>query len=583
MPDDLRIRHLVEEILESRRTPEEVCSDNPDLLPAVRKRLEQVQCVGYKLDEIFPEDGPTKRDGPRPGLDHELPTIRGYEVQEILGRGGMGVVFKARQLKLNRIVALKMLLAGAYAGAEELARFQREAEAVAVLRHPNIVQVHDAGEMEGRPYLTMEYVEGGTLAQSLASTPQTPRRAAELIASLASAVQFAHQSGFIHRDLKPANVLLTMEGTPKIADFGLARSIHQSTQFTEAGARLGTPSYMAPEQAAGNASAIGPAVDIYALGAVLYEMLTGRPPLEGRVQAETIQKVIAEEPLPPSRVNRQVPRDLETICLKCLQKSPARRYASAQDLVDDLHRFLDGKPVLARPIGSFGRMVKWVRRRPTVATLLAVLLLSLGTAIVTGIFLWHQENVRQIELRHQAHVRQMETDRLRERTRQAIETPIKEAYELARAERWDDAKRILDNVPMHLADVDLDDLRQKMAQAKKDVHFGSTLEQIRLQAVYFDVEKKSFSPPFSRGVVLALHNRHEEASDSFQKACQLKATWAVAHRRLAMALERCGQLEKALAALRNCVALEQLEYVCSPQNGQHPQEPGQTRGGAGPV
>src|SRR6516164_5739513 len=344
---------LLEEMLDSGKTPEEVCSDCPELLPEVRQRWQAFCRIDPEVGALLPEPGtrPEATVITPPMLTAGLPQIPGYEVEAVLGRGGMGVVFKARHLTLKRVVALKMLLAGAYARPEELARFRREAEAVAALRHPNIVQVHDAGDITGRPYFTMECVEGGSLAQSLAGKPQPPRRAAELVATLASAVQFAHKSGFIHRDLKPGNVLLTADGVPKITDFGLVRSIVAGPEVTRSGDFLGTPCYMAPEQARGHASAVGPAADIYALGVVLYEMLAGRPPFEGSTAAETLQKVIGEDPAAPSRLNPKVPPDLDTICLKCLQKSPARRYASAQDLADDLRRFLEGKPVHARPVG----------------------------------------------------------------------------------------------------------------------------------------------------------------------------------------------------------------------------------------
>jgi serine/threonine-protein kinase len=237
----------------------------------------------------------------------------------------MGVVYRARHLKLKRTVALKMMLSGAYATAQELARFIREAEAVAGLEHPHIVQVHDVGELEGRPYFTMEFIDGGSLAQSLAGTPQAAARSARLIGTLAGAVEFAHQHGIVHRDLKPANILLTGQGTPKIADFGLARCADAGPELTRSGVRVGTPSYMAPEQAAGHVSAIGPSADVYALGAILYEMLTGRPPFRAATAVETERQVIADEPVPPARLNSKVPRDLETICLKCLQKDPQRR------------------------------------------------------------------------------------------------------------------------------------------------------------------------------------------------------------------------------------------------------------------
>jgi serine/threonine-protein kinase len=333
----------------------------------------------------------------------------------------------------------------------------------------------------------MEYVEGGTLAQRLAARPLPPRHAAELVATLASAVQFAHKSGFLHRDLKPGNILLTAEGTPRITDFGLARPIDAGPHLTRSGDPIGTPSYMAPEQAQGRAHAVGPAADIYALGAVLYEMLTGRPPFDAQAPVETLRKVIAEEPTPPSRWNAQVPRDLETICLKCLQKSPARRYASAQDLADDLHRFLDGKPVLARPVGQFVRVAKWARRQPTLATLLAVLLVALATGVVAGAILWQQAGLREVEARHR-----------RARARELLDAAMEQAYDAARAERWEDANRTLDAVAGHVADAGSDEWAQRMDRTKKDVLFDQTIDEIRQQAEQIALEKyfvpKTFYP-----------------------------------------------------------------------------------------
>jgi WD40 repeat protein/serine/threonine protein kinase len=303
--------------------------------------------------------------------------VAGYEILEELGRGGMGVVYKARHLRLNRVVALKMVLAGAHAGADRLARFKTEAEAAARLQHANIVQIYEVGEQDGRPFLALEYVEGGSLAQKLDGTPQPPRAAAELVETLARTMQAAHDRGVIHRDLKPANVLLTADGTPKIADFGLAKQLDVDAGHTPSGAILGTPGYMGPEQARGHTGAIGPPADVYGLGAILYECLTGRPPFKGATTLDTILQLLRDEPLPPRQLVPLVPRDLETVCLKCLAKEPARRYASAAALAEDLQRFLRGEPVKARPVGSAGRAWRWCRRNPVVAGLLATVALSL--------------------------------------------------------------------------------------------------------------------------------------------------------------------------------------------------------------
>jgi tRNA A-37 threonylcarbamoyl transferase component Bud32 len=316
--------------------------------------------------------------------------IPGYEILGELGRGGMGVVYKARHLKLDRLVALKMILAGGHAGAGDLARFQTEAHAIARLQHPNIVQVYEVGEHEGKPFLALEFCAGGSLAQKLNGTPLPPREAAALMETLARAMQTAHEQHIIHRDLKPANVLLSSDGTPKVTDFGLAKRLDEAGQ-TQSGAVLGTPSYMAPEQAGGQpaaqARAIGPAADVWALGAILYECLSGRPPFKAATPLDTILQVISDEPVPPRRLNAQVPADLQTICVKCLQKEPAKRYVAAAAMADDLRRFAEGRPIVARPVGRLERAAKWVRRRPTVAGLLALVgFLAVGGAGAVGYF-----------------------------------------------------------------------------------------------------------------------------------------------------------------------------------------------------
>jgi serine/threonine protein kinase len=278
-----------------------------------------------------------------------LPVVPGYEVLEELGRGGMGVVYKAQQVSLNRPVALKMIRDSALASPEQLTRLRTEANAAARLQHPHIVQIYDLYQHNGLPFYAMEYVPGGTLAQGLQRQPQPPRRAAELVEKLARAVHYAHQQGIIHRDLKPANVLIAPDGTPKISDFGLAKQLDARSGMTPSSAIVGTPSYMAPEQASGKSKDIGPATDVYALGALLYEALTGRPPFEGESILATLDQVRFQEPVPPTQVQPDVPADLEEVCLRCLQKEPERRYPSAAALAEDLQRFLEGRPVSSPP------------------------------------------------------------------------------------------------------------------------------------------------------------------------------------------------------------------------------------------
>jgi len=265
----------------------------------------------------------------------------------------MGVVYKARHLRLNRVVALKMILSGAHAGATHLARFQTEAQAVARLQHPNIVQVHEVGEHDGKPFFSLEFCEGGSLDRKLAGHPLPPQQAAQLVETLARGMHAAHQANVIHRDLKPANVLLAADGTPKITDFGLAKKLDEAGQ-TQTGEIMGTPSYMAPEQAQGKRD-VGPAADIYALGAILYELLTGRPPFRAATHMDTLLQVVSDDPAPPRQLNPGVPRDLEAVCLNCLEKDPRRRYLDAAALAADLASFQAGEPVAVLQSGLFDR------------------------------------------------------------------------------------------------------------------------------------------------------------------------------------------------------------------------------------
>jgi hypothetical protein len=343
------------------------------------------------------------------------PEVPGYEVREEIGRGGMGVVYKALHKKLNRLVALKFVLTGPDGPERHRERFRREAELVAHLRHPNIIQIYDVGEADGQVYLALEYADGGNLRDRL-SGPLEPRAAVQMMEPLARALQHAHRRGVIHRDVKPANVLLTVGGDsisassgmrmpdweplpdlpalaelapplwtciPKLTDFGLARLLHQEPPPGEPNLAAGTPSYMAPEQATG--AEPGPAVDVWALGATLYELLTGRPPFRAGSAAETLRDVLMVEPAPPSKLRPAVPRDLDTICLKCLQKDPAQRYAGARELAQDLRSFLAGEAITARPPGGFvERLAHWARRRPKLAAA-AVGALLVGVAAVAAV------------------------------------------------------------------------------------------------------------------------------------------------------------------------------------------------------
>jgi serine/threonine-protein kinase len=321
-----------------------------------------------------------------------LPAIQGYEVISEIGRGGMGIVYRARQATPRRTVAIKMLLGGEVAGTDRQARFRAEIAAAARLQHPNIVAVHEVGEHGGRPYFAMEFIEGGTLGDRLRGGPLPPVEAAELIATLAAAVQHAHERGVVHRDLKPANILMSEVGLAKIADFGLAKHLEAIATFvdgpkTQAGAVLGTPGYMAPEQASGRVDEVGPRTDVYALGAILYECLTGQAPFRAATMYETLVQVARSEPAPPRRLAPGVPRDLEVICLKCLRKAPGDRYATAGELAADLRRFLAGRPIAARPPSAAARIRHWLRRRRELVYLAGGIAIAAGLS-VAALVLW---------------------------------------------------------------------------------------------------------------------------------------------------------------------------------------------------
>jgi tRNA A-37 threonylcarbamoyl transferase component Bud32/tetratricopeptide (TPR) repeat protein len=380
-------------------------------------------------DTLCPHCGTLTPTEPLP-TGPSLPHIAGYEILGILGRGGMGVVYKARQKSLDRIVALKMIRDGGLAGAEAQTRFRAEAQAIARLQHPHIVQVFEVGEHEGQPFFSLELVSGGSLADQLNGTPQPPQQAARLIETLARAVHAAHQQGIVHRDLKPANVLLTSDGTPKVSDFGLAKRLDSSLQ-TRSGVILGTPAYMAPEQAGmgetpalqsgGVSSAVGPAADIYSLGAILYEMLTGRPPFLGLTALDTLQQVKSRDPVPPRHLQPRVPRDLETICLKCLQKEPRKRYESAEALAEDLRRFSAGEPIHARRAGPVERLAIWCRRRPAVTLLVILLLLTVTAGFVGITWKWREAEQRKQQAEQAEQEARQAEQRVRARSQIAVQ------------------------------------------------------------------------------------------------------------------------------------------------------------------
>lgn len=330
----------------------------------------------------------TKRHGIKP------PEVPGYEILGELGRGGMGVVYQARQVRLNRLVALKMILAGDHASRDALRRLVAEAETMARVKHPNIVQIHSIGDCGGWPYIELEFIEGGSLAARLDGTQWSPRSAARLLESLARAVSEAHRVGIIHRDLKPANILMTANGEPKISDFGLAKSIESGARLTQTESILGSPTYMAPEQAAGHAKDVGPAADVYALGACLYELVTGQPPFVAPTILATLDLVKNSEPVAPRKYQPHLPRDLETICLKCLEKEPHKRYSSAEALADDLAAFLNDETIRVRRPRPWERAIRWAKRKPTAAALIAVCVLTLFASC--GFWAWRRAEVANL-------------------------------------------------------------------------------------------------------------------------------------------------------------------------------------------
>jgi tetratricopeptide (TPR) repeat protein/tRNA A-37 threonylcarbamoyl transferase component Bud32 len=528
--------------------------------------------------------------------------LAGYEVLGELGRGGMGVVYKARQAGLNRDVALKMVLDSDYARPEDLLRFVGEAEMIARVSHPNIVHIYEVGRHEDRPFFAMEYVEGGSLADKLGGTPLPSRAAAELVAVLAQAMQAAHGAGVVHRDLKPSNILLTAGGVPKIMDFGLGKRLEAGGGLTQSGMVMGTPSYMAPEQARGLSRAIGPACDVYALGAVLYECLTGRPPFRAESALETLSPVLHQDPVPPRALQPKVPRDLETICLKCLQKEPTRRYAAAEALAADLHRFLAGAPIQARPIGVWERGVKWARRQPARAALLAVS--GAAALIVVAVVLAYNARLRgalieKEEQRQRAQAnfrlaRQAVDDyalkvskdpRLRESLRplrkELLLTAVPFYEQLVRQRAEDPTMRAeLARAYLQLAGIteDIDDPKTALARYEQALALFAQLMQESPGIA--DYQREWARCQNDRGTLLARSGKPAEAEQAFQAAltrfqeladahpdvAQFQSDWAVSQLDLAtwyFSTERPAEAAQAFQA-----ALARLRGLA----GAHPED-----------
>ncbi len=472
-PDESRIRTLLEEILDTGLSPEQVSGGDLKLERVLRHRLRRARDIEAQMEAMFPSSYsrgvPAWRASPESTqVDGRLPEIPGYEIKSVIGSGGMGVVYRARHLKLDRWVAIKMVLLGAYASREQMECLLREAQDVAALRHPNIVQVYDVGEHDGFPYFAMELLDGGDLARKLQGKPLAPREAADLIRVLADAVHTAHLGGIVHRDLKPGNVLLSSDGSPKIGDFSLARRFEHDSAIMTHARQAGTPSYMAPEQAAGDSRAIRPAVDIYCLGAILYELLTGRPPFKAESSTQTRRQVMTDEPVPPARLNSRVPRDLQTICLKCLQKDPARRYKTATELADDLERFISGKPILARPVGPVERTVKWCRRRPSTTLAIAVSVVAMAGAVAGGVWLQQVEHARDIQ----------EVVR-RESARASIEAALPSLSQFVTSRQWVDATGVLRTAQAQLGDAASPELERRLAAAEEQYEVAQELDRIR--------------------------------------------------------------------------------------------------------
>ncbi len=546
------------------------------------------------------------------------PRLPGYEILGPLGWGGMGVVYKARQLGLARYVAVKMIRADAGADPELLARFRTEAEAVARLQHPHIVQIHEVGEWQGLPYCVLEYVDGGSLAERWSGQPQVPSQVAELVAILARAMEAAHQAGIVHRDLKPGNILLrrtdgkapVAEGgpapanrraehplIPKITDFGLAKRLDVALGETQTGTRLGTPSYMAPEQARGQNKQVGPASDVYALGAILYTGLTGRPPFLGADPLDTLRQVVDHEPVPPRQLQPKVPRDLETICLKCLRKEAGKRYSSALALAEDLERFLAGKPIQARRVPLWEQGVKWAKRRPALASLLASCAAAFVGLVVATILLTRAYQ-RERDAKNEATQQKIQAEKNFALARKAVDettTKVAENPRLKEADFHALRKELLASaVPFYEefvqqpgADAALEAERgraygrlgyvlEEMGEKEKAMQQFERRREVFAQLATMAPEEADYRCDLAGshnclGVMLAHLGRREEAESAFRSALAVqeqlakdfpavpkyRKELATSHNNLGLLLTTVGKREEAAIAFRAALNLQE--------------------------
>jgi serine/threonine-protein kinase len=532
-PNEEVVLELLERLMDEGGTPQEVCAGRPDLVEEVRRRWERVRAMSQEVEALFPARGVAAvfEDADRA----DVPTIPGYEAVERIGSGGMGVVYRARHVALGRTVAIKMLRPGALGSAREREALRDEAAAVANLAHPGVVQVFDIGEWHGRAYFTMEFLEGGSLAARTGGAPLRPAVAAELTARVAQAVQAAHERGIVHRDLKPGNVLFTRDGDPKITDFGLARRMVGDGASGAEQRAMGTPSYMAPEQARGSTGWAAPPVDVYALGAILYELLTGRPPFRADSPAETQRQVIEEEPAPVSSLNARVPRDLETICHACLRKDRARRYTSARGLADDLGRYLRGEPISARPVGALERVRKWAWRRP--GQVAAALVATVGVSVASAGVLWVLSQRWSME--------------------RAAEEDLDQAVRLQLRSQWRASRDMLERASTKLASMrGANELRGRAEVVRDELNLVERLRSIRFERAAADETRfdraawwSAYEKEFQTAGLL-LTGDDPEAFGARVGACPARAALVNAMDDWATCATDKGKLEMLLGATR---------------------------------